>query len=117
MSEQYVQRGNPGIEAVFAARTASREAAFFLPYLRSGTQVLDVGCGPGSITLGLAEAVAPGSVVGIDFQPAQIKQARASAAERAVAKRAVRGGRRVPAPLPWPLVRRGLRAWSTDALT
>ena len=85
MSEQYVQRGNPGIEAVFAARTASREAAFFLPYLRSGMQVLDVGCGPGSITLGLAEAVAPGSVVGIDFQPAQIKQARASAAERAVA--------------------------------
>ena len=85
MSEQYVQRGNPGIEAVFAARTASREAAFFLPYLRSGMQVLDVGCGPGSITLGLAEAVTPGSVVGIDFQPTQIERAQASAAERAVA--------------------------------
>src|SRR5262249_9359514 len=84
MSEQYVQRGNPGLEAMFAARTASREAAFFLPYLRPGMQALAVGCGPGSITVGLAELVAPGNVVGIDFQPTQIEQAQALAAQRAV---------------------------------
>ncbi len=84
-NEVYVQRDNPAIEACFAARTASREAAFFLPYLRPGMQVLDVGCGPGSITLGLAEVVAPGEVVGIDLQATQIAQARASAAKRAVA--------------------------------
>ncbi len=83
--EAYVQRDNPAIEACFAARTASKEAAFFLPYLHPGMQVLDVGCGPGSITLGLAEVVAPGEVVGIDLQPAQIEQARASVAKRAVA--------------------------------
>jgi SAM-dependent methyltransferase len=83
--EVYVQRDNPAIEAWFAARTASLEAAFFLPYLRPGMQVLDVGCGPGSITLGLAEVAAPGQVVGIDLQPTQIEQARASVAKRAVA--------------------------------
>jgi SAM-dependent methyltransferase len=80
----YSQRDNPAIEAWFATRTASREAAFFLPYLRPGMHVLDVGCGPGSITLGLAEVVAPGEVVGIDLQPTQIEQARALAVERGV---------------------------------
>ena len=46
--------------------------------------VLDAGCGPGSITLGLAAAVAPGEVVGIDIQPSQVEQARALAAQRGV---------------------------------
>jgi SAM-dependent methyltransferase len=41
-------------------------------------RVLDVGCGSGSITRGFAEAVAPGQVVGIDFQTSQINQAEAS---------------------------------------
>ncbi len=80
----YSQRDNPAIEAWFATRTASREAVFFLPYLHPGMHVLDVGCGPGSITLGLAEVVAPGEVVGIDLQPTQIEQARARAVERGV---------------------------------
>jgi len=35
-------------------------------------QSLDVGWGPGSITLGLAGVVAPGQVVGIDIQSALI---------------------------------------------
>jgi ubiquinone/menaquinone biosynthesis C-methylase UbiE len=44
--------------------------------------LLDCGCGVGSITLGLAAAVAPGEVVGVDLQPAQLERARALAAER-----------------------------------
>lgn len=47
-------------------RTAARHAAFFLAHLRPGMAVLDVGCGPGSITRGLAEAVAPGRCTGVD---------------------------------------------------
>jgi len=84
-AEVYVQQANPAFEAELAARTASREAAFLLPHLRPGMQLLDVGCGPGSITLGLAEVVAPGQVVGIDLQSAQIEQARVRAAERGIA--------------------------------
>src|SRR6185503_5237822 len=45
-------------------------------------RVLDVGCGPGTITLGLAQLVAPGEVVGIDLQPSLIERARALAATR-----------------------------------
>jgi ubiquinone/menaquinone biosynthesis C-methylase UbiE len=68
-----------------ARRTAAQEAAFFLPHLRPGMRVLDVGCGPGSITVGLAEVVAPGEVVGIDVQQSQVERARDLAVERGVA--------------------------------
>ena len=78
-SEHYSQQGNAAFEAELAARTASHEAAFLLPHLRSGMRLLDVGCGPGSITLGLAAAVAPGETFGIDIQPAQVELARARA--------------------------------------
>jgi ubiquinone/menaquinone biosynthesis C-methylase UbiE len=41
--------------------------------------VLDCGCGPGSITLGIAERVAPARVVGVDFSESQIERAAADA--------------------------------------
>jgi SAM-dependent methyltransferase len=47
-------------------------------------RLLDAGCGPGSITLGLAERVAPGEVVGIDADPAALEYARGLAAERGI---------------------------------
>jgi ubiquinone/menaquinone biosynthesis C-methylase UbiE len=65
-------------------RTAATNAAFFLPYLRPGMRVLDYGCGPGAITIGLAQAVAPGQVVGIDIEPGQIEAAQTLAAEQEV---------------------------------
>jgi ubiquinone/menaquinone biosynthesis C-methylase UbiE len=80
--EVYTQRDCPAFEAFMAARTASQEAAFFLSHLHPGVRVLDAGCGPGSITLGLAQAVQPGEVVGVDLQPAQIERARGLAAGR-----------------------------------
>lgn len=52
-----------------ALRTAQSQAAFFLPHLRPGMSLLDLGCGPGSITVGLAAAVAPGQTTGIDLHP------------------------------------------------
>jgi ubiquinone/menaquinone biosynthesis C-methylase UbiE len=74
----------PGLSRDYAARTADRQAAFVLPYLRPGMNLLDIGCGPGTITLGLAQAVAPGHVTGIDHDSAHIEAARALAAERGV---------------------------------
>src|SRR5262245_59048725 len=67
-----------------ARRTAAVQAAFFLPNLRPGMRVLDVGCGPGTITLGLAEAVAPGEVAGVDVREDRLALARAAATERKV---------------------------------
>jgi SAM-dependent methyltransferase len=82
--EVYSQSDNPDFEAQLARRDVTREASFLLRYLRPGMRVLDVGCGPGSITLGLAEVVAPGEVVGVDLQRTQVERAQKLAAERGV---------------------------------
>ncbi len=68
-----------GAHEWMAVRTASEWAGFFLPSLRTGMRLLDCGCGPGSITVGLAEVVAPGEVVGIDIEPKQVETSRALA--------------------------------------
>lgn len=70
--------------AVFARRTG-QVAAFLAPHLRAGMRLLDCGCGPGSITVDLAQAVAPGEAIGIDLRDDALEQGRALARERRVA--------------------------------
>ncbi|GGL15456.1 hypothetical protein Sme01_70370 [Sphaerisporangium melleum] len=60
-------------------RTAANSAAYLLPHLRPGMSLLDVGCGPGTITADLADLVAPGRVVGIDTSEDVIAQAARTA--------------------------------------
>ncbi len=98
--EDYTQRDNPAFDAAMTARTATHEAAFFLPHLRPGLRLLDVGCGPGTITLGLAAAVAPGEVVALDLRPEVVAQARAAAAERGVANARFEVGSAYALPFP-----------------
>jgi ubiquinone/menaquinone biosynthesis C-methylase UbiE len=62
-------------------RTVENSAAYLIPHLRSGLDVLDVGCGPGTITLDLAARCAPGRALGLDPSADVIAQATASAAE------------------------------------
>ena len=56
-------------------RTAENSCAYLLPHLRPDLTLLDVGCGPGSITADLAGRVA--RVVGLDSSPEAIAAARA----------------------------------------
>ena len=62
--------------------TAEANAAHLLPYLRPGLRVLDFGCGPGTISVGLAKAIAPGELHGVDMEQSQVDLARAAAAFR-----------------------------------
>jgi ubiquinone/menaquinone biosynthesis C-methylase UbiE len=61
-------------------RTVGNSAAYAAAYLTPGASVLDVGCGPGTITVDIARRVAPGRVVGIDASAEVIEQARHDAA-------------------------------------
>ena len=60
-------------------RSADTHAAHLLPHLEPDMRVLDFGCGPGTITVGLAVAVDPGEVHGIDMEESQIGLARSAA--------------------------------------
>ncbi|SFW58564.1 Methyltransferase domain-containing protein [Amycolatopsis australiensis] len=62
--------------SMLSARTAAERATFAQPLLRPGTWVVDLGCGPGSITLGLAPE---SRVTGVDRDLGQVAAARAAA--------------------------------------
>jgi len=57
------------VQAAIKLRGADVYARFLIPLLRPGTMVLDCGCGAGTITLGLAEVVREGHVVGVYLDP------------------------------------------------
>lgn len=63
-------------------RTAENSAKYLLGQLRPGMSVLDVGCGPGTITADLAALVAPGTLTAVESAPAVLEQAREVVAER-----------------------------------
>ena len=77
------------------SRTVANSAAYLVPHLRPGADVLDVGCGPGTLTVDLARHVAPGRVLGVDTSAEVVAQAQAYATE--VAEEAQAGGRPGPA--------------------
>jgi SAM-dependent methyltransferase len=65
-------------------RTVDNSAAYVAGRLVEGADVLDVGCGPGTITIDIARRVAPGRVVGLDAAPDVVDAARDAAAEAGV---------------------------------
>ena len=62
-------------------RTVENSAAYLSHLLTPGTSVLDIGCGPGTITLDFAARVAPGRVTGVDASAEIIEKATELAAE------------------------------------
>ncbi|GGN79996.1 hypothetical protein GCM10010112_55050 [Actinoplanes lobatus] len=66
-------------------RTAENSAAYLLPHLSSGISLLDVGCGPGTISAELAELVAPGRVTALEQTGEALGLARAEIARRGLA--------------------------------
>lgn len=63
-------------------RTAQNSAGYLLPHLRSGMDLLDIGSGPGTITLDLAQRVAPGRVTAVELTPQALAITRAEVERR-----------------------------------
>jgi ubiquinone/menaquinone biosynthesis C-methylase UbiE len=71
-------------------RTLASHGHFIEPLIRPGMRLLDLGCGPGTITLDLAARLGPiGSVMGVDRSEAQLNEARAAAGALPVIFRAM----------------------------
>lgn len=74
------------VTASHASRTIHTDGAFVIPHIQPHHHVLDVGCGPGTITIGLADLVQPsagGRVVGLDAGAPVLAAAAALAADGA----------------------------------
>lgn len=87
-NEVYSHGHHASVVRAHAARTDEDSAGHLLPHLRPGMRLLDVGCGPGSITVGLARRVASpdgsGRATGIDRSDEVLAQARRLAADAGV---------------------------------
>ena len=84
-SDRYTHGHHESVVQSHARRRAEVEAWFLLPRLQPGMRLLDAGCGPGTVTTGLARAVAPGQVIGLDAAPEVLDHARSHAADEGVA--------------------------------
>ncbi len=78
--DPYVHGHHESVLRSHAQRTVDNSARYLEPHLASGLVVLDLGCGPGTITVELAERVAPGPVVGIDASAEALDTAEARVA-------------------------------------
>src|SRR5262245_18005243 len=65
-------------------RTAERSCAFFRHHVHAASRILDCGCGPGSITIGLAQWAPDGETIGVDLGAEQLDGARGRARDLGV---------------------------------
>jgi ubiquinone/menaquinone biosynthesis C-methylase UbiE len=77
MNETYTHGHHASVLRSHEWRTAGNSAGYLLAELAPGRDLLDIGCGPGTITIDLAGRVAPGKVVGIDRSAEVVAQAEA----------------------------------------
>lgn len=76
IKERYTPGYGSAATAYMAARDLHSHAFFLIPLMEPGMNVLDAGCGPGSITMGIAEHIFPGTVTALDISQDQLEHLR-----------------------------------------
>mgnify|MGYP000379149974 CR=1 FL=1 len=80
--DRYTHGHHDSVLSSHRTRTAADSAAYLLPRLAAGQRLLDVGCGPGTITVDLAALVAPGQVVALEREAAVLDEVKQLAKAR-----------------------------------
>jgi SAM-dependent methyltransferase len=75
-AEIYTHGHHDSVLRSHRSRNVDNSAAYLRPFLQPGRSLLDVGCGPGTLTADLAKHVAPGHVVAIDRSEDVLDEAR-----------------------------------------
>ena len=83
---RYTHGHSAAVLSAHSRRGAADSAAYLLAHLNAGMDLLDVGCGPASITADLAERVTPGRVVALDAAAGALEAARATLRERGLSE-------------------------------
>ena len=83
---RYTHGHSAAVLSAHSRRGAADSAAYLLAHLNAGMDLLDVGCGPASITADLAERVAPGRVVALDAASGALEAARATLSDRGLSE-------------------------------
>jgi len=100
MGETYTLGYGQAALGFVSRRTLESHGAFFIPFLEPGITVVDCGCGPGSITLGIAARIGDGQVIGVDVSPSQVEMASRDAQRHGIANAAFREASAYHLPFP-----------------
>ena len=82
MSEKYQMGYSDEWLRYMSERSIATQIGHIAHQVSPGMTILDVGCGPGSITVELAQLADPGAVIGVDMNDEQFVKARSLAVER-----------------------------------
>ena len=78
MAYAYVKAADKSVTSLYGERTALTSCAYLRPYIKETSNILDVGCGPGTITSDLAKIASKGKTIGVDNSAEVIEQASSS---------------------------------------
>ncbi|EMD32767.1 hypothetical protein CERSUDRAFT_68479 [Gelatoporia subvermispora B] len=99
-NDNYVLGQSSSMRRGLKWRTVENSASHIIPHLKPGLTILDVGCGPGTITVDLASRVTEGKVIGIDIASRPLEDARIFAAERGITNVEFKEGDALSIPFP-----------------
>ncbi|KAL2832539.1 S-adenosyl-L-methionine-dependent methyltransferase [Aspergillus cavernicola] len=80
----YTTNHAPSVLKTHSWRTAQNSASYLLPHIKPSMKILDIGCGPGSITVDFASLIPSGHVTGIEYVPDPLNDARELATSRGI---------------------------------
>lgn len=83
-SESYTHGHHESVLRSHRSRNVANSAAYLAPLLRENMTLLDIGCGPGTLTVDLARHVPGGKVTGVDAAEIVLGDARKHAISQGV---------------------------------